>query len=161
MDATAFPKGFQGLIGAQNMGVGLRASSDFIQPTLELFDMLGLSSRGTTSGLLNPVVAAATQQAVIPQGEYWFLRQATLEIQTAAAESVAGATLLATDPNTASNSFAFHITRGIVQGASTRSIEVAYPNVLYGPGTQFGIRGGLVVGVPIGLMTLLYDRLKA
>lgn len=161
MDVTAFPRGYQGLIGAQNQGIGIRQAADFMQPTVEVFDLLAFSLRGGATSVLNPLVAGATLAFAVPQQEYWLVRQVSLEVQTGVGEAVVGSTLVATDPQTNATSYAYHLTRGISQGASTRSIEVAYPGVIYGPGTQFGIRGGLVTGVPIALATILFERLKA
>lgn len=161
MDITAFPKGYLGLVGAQVMGKGISQAADVISPVVELTDLLALSARRCSIALLNPLVSIATSMITIPTGEYWWVRHIGMNITCAAGDTVNGASIVASDPNTNNASLSYHLSDSLTLAASNSGSKAVYPNALFGPGTQFGVRGGTVTGVPTAGLGITVDVLRA
>jgi len=77
MDVSAFARGFLDLIGANNRGNGLRLAADFIQPTLDVTELL-LTQRREIVGIVDQAIATGTNDYgttfVVPSGEMWRIR---------------------------------------------------------------------------------------
>lgn len=78
MDASRYAAGFQDLLGTNSRGEGVRQSADFMQPALDVRNLLGaprlegvsVTILGSVSGTANNFNLAFT----VPTGEVWLLR---------------------------------------------------------------------------------------
>jgi len=85
MQLTAFMRGYLALVGALEQGRGISQGADFLQPTVEIGDLLGLAQRKFVTVSISQVANVVRDPGIqVPSGRVWRLLNATCNWQTGA-----------------------------------------------------------------------------
>lgn len=150
MNISAFAKAWFAFIGAADLGQGIRQSSDYLQPVMDITNLLALSRRRVISaGNVN--MSAGTNFPAgftVPDNETWILRHAYFEVTTGGVDTSIGSTLILVTPSGAGAGI-LSLTGGVSPAINSRSTAVFTPPFfILEAKSQIGVRGGTVTGTP-------------
>jgi len=166
VDVAAYPKGYLGLISANNRGQGISVGADFLQPVVEIGAMLAANNRGLSDyfNAALPLGQSSGNCFSVPAGEAWIVRAGGATLSLSGAGNTRMAHLLITNPEDNAQVVVSETGYvGPVVGAplENRSIPWGYPGLLLASGTKIDfISTGSSASGAIRV-TLLYDRLRA
>lgn len=159
MDIAAFAAGYNQLLQAGNMGEGLRQAADFLQPTMDLFNMLGAGRRRFIRGSGN-LISGDTTQALVPLSEIWFVRHAGFVINTDATGTALGAYIGYLPAGSGVGGTSMPISPGLNVAVSSKGALTAKPDLIALPGDQFTVRGNAVTATITYEFLIVYDLIK-
>lgn len=102
-DVSAFARGYVDLIGSSDRGRGLGQAADFIQPTLDILNLLGANKRKllVLPSLADITVPGGQADMTVPAGKVWRAHFFALSFIVQAAESITDFHLLLIPPEAA------------------------------------------------------------
>jgi hypothetical protein len=162
MDVAAFAKGYLSLIQSNDRGKGVTVAADFLQPTVDLTQMLGLNNRR----IVETIAALTTGFAVffeVPQGEVWIVRGGGATVLVPIGEQIQGMTLIVQppeSPNTQRFPASLSVSEPVDTVAKTTTVLWDPLGILLGPGTVCGM-DITFAPVPLNInYSLYYDLLR-
>ena len=146
------------------MGQGLAQGSDFIQPNIDIFDLLAVSKRKTAS--LGPIAVSigTTDLLTVPKGEIWKIRGGGAHFSSAAGETFTNLYPIVRCLDMVSFFGAgdnrVPLTGALNQAASSIQSVIFPVGQLYLPGSVFGYSVAGVVGNPTITLVLMIEVLS-
>lgn len=162
MRLSAYSRGFLSLVGAQNEGIGLRESSNFLQPTLDVTRFLGFDKLESIQGT-NPLPNGTTDfpaSLTVPLGEVWRLRTGSILATAGAGASSVNVGALARVGGSGGNSIFLTPPMQLAASSST-FLPILQDDLLLNAGSGIGAFASATVLAPTYVLTLWVERLKA
>jgi len=167
VDVAAYAKGYLGLIQANNRGTGLSLAADYLQPVVEIRDMLSLAERQVIiySNLALPANAVSGDCFTVPVGEAWIVRSGGMILFAGAGNDIT-AHLTARMPRNIGGVEDAVVTRSgrcVGAGAATQRVAEpwAFPGMILASGKIIAFEG-VTAAINAGIrVSLAYDRLTA